>query len=349
MRENIRYCASSFLMYRFVVDPEYCFSKLYPPAPLTFPIDRTPVRNGEELLEALRLHIEKYTCGKKCALALSGGIDSAILLALAPKGTVAYTFRCIVPGKKVTDEYDAAEAYIRWKRPDIEHKEVPVYWEDFEQYAPLLMRHKGSPTHSIEIQIYKAARLAKEDGCDIMLFGETADCLYGGHSKLLSRDWTREEFIRRWSFLMPDRALKDPEIITAPYDPYVKEDGKVDVPEFLARFESLPSLNFYRNACDTAGMELLAPYAHTFRNTPLDMDRVRRENKYIVREAFYELFPGFSVPEKTPMPRAMNEWLENWTGPDDPLFLPGCTESMNGDEKWLIWALDRYLKMIKEE
>lgn len=343
-----KYCMSSFLMYRATIDKNKCYSSKYIPFFKEFPKDRTPIYTSDELYERLQTIIQERTKGKKCALALSGGIDSAILLKMMPENAVAYTFKCIVPGIEVTDESKTAKKYLQNARPDMEHKIVPIYWEDFEKYAPLIMKHKGEPTHSIEIQIYKAALQAKADGCELLIFGETADCIYGGHSQLLSQDWTFGAFVDRWSFVMPYHALKDPILILDPIQNYEK-DGFIDVPQFLTNFESVPSLNFYMNACALAGIDILAPYAHTIMGDNLDLVRVRRgENKYLVREVFKKIYPDFQIPPKTPMPRPMNEWLKDWEGPKRKEFWPHCTDNMTGDQKWLVYALEMFLNLLEE-
>lgn len=341
------YCMSSFLTYRFTVDRSRCYTEALSPFYVPYPSPRTPIHDSDELLGFLKRSIAEKTAGRKCALALSGGIDSAILLQLVPQNTMVYTFKCVVPGMEVTDETHAAAAYLKYARPELKHCIVPVYWEDYEALMPEILRHKGEPTHSIEVQICKAARQAKKDGCDLFIFGETADCIYGGHSQLLSRDWTIGDFADRWTFVMPYKVLRDYKLIMEPYERYEK-NGYIDVPAFLSDFESEPSLNFYQNACAVAGIELYAPYAHTVMGVPLDLERVRRgENKYLVREVFSRLYPGFAIPAKTPMPRPMNEWFKDWDGPVRPEFWAHCTDGMTGDQKWLVWALERFLDMIE--
>ena len=340
------YCMSSFLMYRIITDENKCFHQDFLPNYKPMPDNRIGIGDSEALFAYLKEAIAKKIAGRKCALALSGGIDSAILLKLMPEGTKAYTFKCTIPGMQVTDESPQAASYIAENGIPMEHHIVPVYWEDMESMSVDLMKQKGAPIHSIEVQIYKAACQAKADGCDLFVFGETADCVYGGHSNLYSRDWKRNDFIKRWSFVDPAKALKNPVIDLRPYDEY-DTDVFVDIPSFLTYFEAPASLNSYRNACQLAGIELYAPYAHTIMNVPLDLERVRRgENKYIVREVFEKLYSGFEVPEKVPMPRPMNEWLSGWAGPKRPEFIPGCTESMTGDQKWLVYSLEKFLNIL---
>lgn len=343
-----KFCASSFLIYRVIVDEEKCFSHEFPFRYEAFPMDRKKIRTSEELFFFLKEQMEINTKGKKCGIALSGGIDSAILLNFMPPNSIAYTFKCIVPGVEVTDESIVAKKYIDYVKPQgMLHKIIPIYWEDMTDLSVLLMRRKGAPIHSIEVQIYKAAMQAKADGCDVFIFGETADCIYGGHSQLLARDWTFGEFVDRWSFVPAYKVLKDSEMILEPYIEYEK-DGYMDVPHFLTYFESRASLNSYINACELAGMDLYAPYAHTIMGTELDLNRVRMgENKYLIREVFRKLYPDFVVPDKTPMPRPMGEWLKNWEGPIRSEFWPHCTDNMTGDQKWLVWILEKFLNLIE--
>ena len=170
MKEDVKYCSSSFLTYRTIIDRNKCFSKKIPPKFFNNPIERKPINNSKELHDALKSEIEKATVNGKAALALSGGIDSAILAKYMPKSSTAYTFQCIVPGKKVTNEVPRAAEYA--KECGLKHKTIKVYWEDFEKYAPILMKNKGAPIHSIEVQIYKAALQAKKDGFETLIFGE---------------------------------------------------------------------------------------------------------------------------------------------------------------------------------
>ena len=341
-----RYCMSSVLMLRTIADHNHTFKEGIDPELFEIDYDRIPIKSSEELEEALRVQTEEATKDGKAALALSGGIDSAILAKFVPKGTVAYTFKCVVPGTPVTDETGPAAKYA--EECGLEHRVVEVYWEDYEKYVPILMKHKGAPMHSIEPQIFKAALTAKNDGFERMIYGETADTNYGGFSGLLSRDWTFGEFVDRYSHVLPYHVLKDPEMILEPYRQYEK-DGYVDVHEFNRNVFYTESMGSYTNACDTAGIELVTPYATTIMDVPLDMDRVRRgENKYMIREIFERLYPDYEVPEKIPMPRPVNEWFKDWKGPTREEFWPNCTENMKGDQKWLVWCLEQFLNMIED-
>ncbi len=243
----------------------------------------------------------------------------------------------------MTNEVPQAAKYA--EECGLEQAVIPIYWEDFENYAPILMRHKGAPIHSIEVQIYKAALQAKADGFERIIFGESADCNYGGQSGLMSKDWTLGEFIDRYSYVKPYKVLKD---YVMPIDPIIRNtrDGYVDAHEFMRTFFLEESMGSYVNACQCADIDLAAPFSNTYLNVPLDYNKVRSgENKYVVREVFSMLYPDFIQPAKLPMPRALNEWLKNWQGPRRPEFWPHCTDNMTGDQKWYVWCLEKFFNL----
>ena len=342
------YCASSFLMYRTLHTVDgccRCFDTKYPPNLWKRNMNRIGIHNSDDLLKYFEKRVRGICNGKKVALALSGGIDSALLAKFMPKGLIAYTFKCIVPGIEVFDETAQARRYA--EECGLEHRIIEVYWDDFEKYAPALMRHKGAPIHSIEVQIYKAALKAKEDGCDAIIFGESSDLNYGGLSGLLSKDWTVGEFINRYAYVKPYEVLKNFRMITAPIVMYEK-DGYVDVHEFDRGFFMDEAMGSYSNACELADIKLYTPYAETYYAEELDINRIRSgENKYIVREAFDTMYRHWYIPDKTPMPRPMNEWFADWKGPIRHEFWPHCTNNMSGDQKWLVWALEKFMNILE--
>lgn len=331
---------SAFLMYRMTKPQEtHTISNFFP--------NRKPINNSFELENYLRKRVnEAASPVGKTALALSGGIDSAILAKFMPKGSVAYTFKCVVPGIQVVDETSAAARYA--KECGLIHKVIEIYWKDFEQYSEVLMIHKGAPIHSIEVQIYKASLQAKEDGIDTLIFGEAADAVYGGLSGLLSKDWKIGEFIQRYSFLLPYIVLKNPQLPIEMFIQWEKE-GLIDPHIFISNVFIQESVASYISATKCAGLKLILPYPETYLAGDIDYTRIRAgENKYLVREVFHRLYPGIDVPPKTPMPRPMNEWFKAWEGPSRPEFWPHCTDDLTGDQKWLVWALEKYLNIPEQ-
>lgn len=340
------YCMSSYLALRTIADHKKSFSADITPVFYDDRFTREPVHSSEELEEKLRIIMHEATKDGKAALALSGGIDSAILAKFMPHGSVAYTFRCVVPGVKTIDESEAAAEYA--KECGLEHRVIDIYWEDFEKYTPKLMKRKGAPLHSIEIQIHKAALQAKQDGFETFIFGESADANYGGLSNILSRDWTVGEFVDRYSYIRPYYVLREPVDIITPFLDFEAE-GMIDVHSFFQKAFFLESMGSYTNACDLAEIGFEAPYGRTFMAEPLDLNRVRHgENKYWIRSIFDHLYPGYEIPVKTPMPRATNEWLKNWRGPTRSEFWPNCVKNMSGDQRWLVYCLEWFLNLLDE-
>ena len=344
MQVDKEFCMSSYLMYRYVYDSEKSFAPNMPCRQVSLDFDRVAVRNRDSLLRALKTIADSACKDGRAALALSGGVDSAVLARLVPKGTKAYTFRCLVPGAEVADEsVDAA----KWAElNELDHEVIDIYWEDIVTATDRCMGHKGAPVHSIEAQIYIAAEKAKKAGKTKFIFGENADIIYGGMDGLLAKDWLYSEFVDRYTYVMPYKVLKEPAF---PLEPYHKMemDGHIDGHDFINIYFRQEALGTYVNACEAAGIEFIGPYSMTYLDAPIDYKRVRSgDTKYIIRELFQELYPDSEPPIKIPMPRPVNEWFSDWKGPVRQEFIPHCTDNMSGDQKWMVWCLERYLNMI---
>jgi len=340
MKTDLNFCMNSYLMYRAIVDHQRCFSDDLKPWFFHNDVARVSVNTSEELDIQLRRKMDEALEHGPVGLMLSGGMDSAILASYIPEGTQTYTLHCVADSG--IDETEAAKRIAEIN--GLKHSVVDIRWDDFEKYSLLLMKQKGCPIHSIEVQIYKAAMQAKMDGIKTLIFGETADIIYGGHSKLLSQDWMLDSFTKRFSFVDVSKVLKHPQIIQDPILPHVREDGTVDVFGFLNDFEYDVSLGFYNNACRLAGMNFFAPYSHTVLGHSLDLERIRSgEGKYVVRELYQKKYSELSIPEKTPLPRPMGEWLKDWNGPFHPEINPDHIQELTGDQKWYVYALNEFL------
>ncbi len=346
MRTDLDFCMNSYLMYRTIVDSNCRFSDTLNPWFYKNSSPRKPISTSEELGEHLQDEIQRVLQKGSAALMLSSGMDSAILASYLPEGTQTYTLHCKADNS--IDETAAARNYAEIN--GLKNTVIEINWSDYENYSLPLMRQKGYPIHSIEVQVYKAALQAKKDGIKTLIFGETADIIYGGHSKLLSKDWNLDEFTERFSFVDVTKVLKNPQIIREPILPHLNSDGNVDVFGFLNAFEYDVSLGFYNNACRLGNIEFFSPYASSVLGIPLDISRIRRgEGKYIIRELFCKIYPGLPVPEKTPLPRPMAEWLKDWTGPLHNELISDNIPGMTGDQKWYIYALNRFLTELVGE
>ena len=200
---------SSFLALRYTEKPEIDFTeKLHYRHP-EMPSDdgRILVHTAEDIDAALHSQIdEKLKEGKKTGILLSGGMDSAILSSYLP-GIDAYTFR-FLGGKYQQDELHRAETIAEKNGMKLHY--VDIDWNTVTENLTPLMISKGGPVHSIEPQICQGAKQAKNDGVELMIIGDASDYIFGGMHKLLSKDWTFEEFYHRYIYVDPFDVLKKP-------------------------------------------------------------------------------------------------------------------------------------------
>lgn len=345
------YAMNSFLTYRSIVKSGICFSREYPVK--KYPIyslkERKKVYGVEDTFNEIKAYIDSIYSdnSRKVALMLSGGIDSAILAALVPEGTKAYTFKTL--SSNSVDDVVYAKKYA--KKFKLDHEIINVTWEDYDYSIDDLMLLKGAPIHSIEPQIYKAAKIANEEGYSTLLFGENADIVFGGFNGLLSKDWSSEEFFNRYSFVPSQNVLKSPQNIIDPIYSYTNSKDEVNVHDFLNDIFYKESNNSYFNACTLADIEFTTPFSRLVLGSELDLEKVRSgQNKYILREIFAKLYPEFENRKKIPMPRAVDQWFKNWSGPKRVEFLENIDLNLfTGDQKWMIYCLERFLNLIDEK
>ncbi len=212
------------------------------------------------------------------------------------------------------------------------------------------MLAKGAPVHSIEPQIYAAAMQAKADGITKMIIGESSDLVFGGMDGLLSKDWTFDEFVKRYTFTPPEDVLKEPVSMNYLYEKF-RKGNMIDFERFLDEVFSVESSGSYYNAFTLAGLDYLDPYSKLKMKQPLDLARVRNgESKYLIRELFKMKYPEIPVPEKVPMPRPVDEYFKNWKGPTRPEFKQNIDMSkFTGNQKWQIYCLERFLNLIEKQ
>ena len=191
------FCISSYLAFRYVATADVPWKPGFCPA---FPIipegRKVGVTSADEILASLR-SIMAERVNDATGILLSGGIDSAILAALLPPSRKAFTIRFVADG--AVDESIRAGEYA--KLAGLEHHVVDVTWSDYQAYSDLLMRNKKSPLHAVEVGLYKTGLIAQSHGVTRLVLGNGADSTFGGLDKLLSRDWTFEDFIKRYAFI----------------------------------------------------------------------------------------------------------------------------------------------------
>jgi len=341
------FCCSSYLAFRYVADPTQSWIKgVRPVFPHLDVSMQTEVGTADEILIALRNIVSQIIGNGKIAIFLSSGIDSAILAALLPKTTLAYTIDFEAPGFRKESERAALYA----KANNLEHRAVRVTWRDYLENEERLMIHKESPLHPVEPALYKASLIAKEDGVEKVVIGNGADSTFGGLDKLLSKDWTFDEFVERYTFVKPQHVLKESVDVRNIYEPYRKATRYIDVQGFLKVVHGLGIVQAFNNAIGLAGLEILQPYENLKLRGSLDIEKIRKGMpKYLLREVFSILYPHLTPPPKVAFARPMEAWLETYSGPLSDLFRKDIhIESYTGEQKFIIRSLDEFIRCLRE-
>ena len=337
------YCMSAFLRFRIIPDCTNAWTDKVQPIKYTVNNDQTiPVKTVEDVENTIK-QVLNEKIDKQTGIMLSGGIDSAILASYMPKGTKAYTMKCVA--ENAINEVETAQTFA--DKYGLDLKVVEITWDDMKNSSKILLKNSKQPCHSIEPMIYRVCEEAKKDGINKLVCGESADCRFGGLDGLLSKDWTFDEFVNRYQFLDPNLVLKHPKDILAPFMPYKKDDG-IDVYSFLNNY-NIPekSLHGYLNPAYMNNIELILPYVLMKLDIPLDIQRVRNgESKYLLRELFKRRYPDFTANKKLPMPRAVGIWLKDWKGPQHPEFREFDINELKPDQKWLVYILEQFLIML---
>lgn len=338
------FCMSSYLAFRFIEDDDKNFYQHlahHNLKPNTPPPAKTPVKSAKDIDAALTKTFSKLK-GEKLGLLLSGGMDSAILAAYMP-GADAFTFR-FLGGKFQKDELSRAKYYADKYHLNLHY--VDIDWHTVENYLDCVMKTKNAPVHSIEPQLLQAALQAKALGVTKIVIGNDADSVFGGMDQLLSKDWTFEEFKQRYTFLDPKEVLVNPVDMTYLYERY-RKGNNIDFQKFIKDVGDVESDSSYDNAFKTAQMDYLDPYTNLTLAEPLDLKRIRNgESKYLIRELFKMKYPDYPVPEKIPMPRPVDQYFKDWTGPKRPEFKQNLDmHKFTGNQKWQMYCLERFLNL----
>lgn len=281
---------------------------------------------------------EKYD---NIGILLSGGMDSAILASYLKPGSHAYTF--VAQGTKVFNADEERAAHY-CKKFGLHHHLVDISFDDYKEYTPIVMKTKCAPVHSIEPQIYKAALMAKADGVQMIVVGESADLIFGGMDQLISKDWLLDDFAKRYTFLDPQLVLENPADVSELYERF-RQGEHIDFLSFMDNVFSIESSSSYMNAFATAVLPYYDPYARLVMRDPLDLHRVRNgEPKYLVRDLYAMKYPEVPIPDKIPMPRPVDMIFKDWAGPQRKEFRKDIPmDKLTGNQKWQLWCAEQFL------
>ena len=348
MNIDKNFCMSSYLAFRYIEreDKDFFEGMHHKNIDVIPDEEKTIVSTPDEIGAAIKRQLDSVCAGKKVGVLLSGGMDSAIVASYVP-GAEAYTFR-FLGGDFQKEELARAEYFAKYYKLNLHY--VDITWNTVERHVDAVMAAKCAPVHSIEPQILQAALQAKNDGVEITLVGESSDLVFGGMDGLLAKDWSFDEFIKRYTFLKPEDALAEPVSMLYLYERY-RKGNHIDFLSFLDNVFSIESSSSYYNAFGVAGMPYYDPYARQKMAMPLDLPRVRHgEPKYLVRALMAMRYPEIPVPNKNPMPRPVDKYFANWAGPSRKEFKSGLEMStFTGNQKWQLWCLERFLNKYDKE
>ncbi|MGL4388812.1 MAG: hypothetical protein ACRCTJ_05420 [Brevinema sp.] len=160
-------------------------------------------------------------------------------------------------------------------------------WDDYLELTPKLVEYAGMPVHSIEIMLYEACLYAKKSGIDQIFIGNSADPIFGGFDGLLKNEWSFDDFVQRYMFLDPQKALKNFSSVSHIFELYRINDIYIDHLGFIQNIYAQESETSYMHAFDLAGMKMYDLYIDMTMSEPLDLNRIRNgESKYLIRELF---------------------------------------------------------------
>ena len=337
------YCMSSYLSLRYVEDEDkQFFDGLHHQVYKRKPLDRKVfVSDALDIDIALR-NVFRRVSHEKLGMLLSGGMDSSILASYMPEGSDAYTFR-FLGGQYQRDELERAEYYARYYHLHLHY--VDIDWSTVDQCVDKVMEHKGAPVHSIEPQLYAAAQQAKNDGITMLVIGDAADYVFGGMDGLLSRNWSYDQYVKRTIYVNPADVLREPYDMNYLFERYRIGKNSIDYLRFYDEIVTDESYASYENAFEAAEMDFIDPYELLKMAKPLDLGRIRNgDTKYLIRDLFRMKYPETAVPIKQPMPRPVDAYFADWTGPKRKEFRDDIEiNGFSGNQKWLLYCLERFL------
>ena len=332
---------SSFLTFRYLVREDMQWKAGWRPDPYRLDAALQPVLTASDI-DNYMVDFFARCKAKNMGLLLSGGMDSAVVASYLPKSTRCYTIKYEMTNA-MDESAQALEYATHW---GLSCSVVNVGWRDVLKYQEVLMRHQKFPLHPAQIAVYKACLQAKADGMDGIVTGNGADCTFGGFYKLLGRDWTLDEFMRRFTFVDPALALGKSVTFRDVYEQFW--DGRrFETLKFLKRIHSTGLSLAFGKTMECAGVNPIEPFEYLVFDGELNLDRIRGgEEKYLIRELFAKKYGEHAIPRKSPFGRPVDAWLRDWEGPARVEFKRNCAAGLTGDQKWLLYTLEQFLNLI---
>lgn len=307
--------------------------------------EHVPVHGKDDIDAFLKEYIGRLDFSKTGIL-LSGGVDSALVASYCPPGTLAFTIS--YPELREVDEVEQAKKYAQ--RFGLRLIEVPVTFQDVLDLQDDLMLFKKEPLSAIEIAIHKMCLRALDFGLEKLLTGAGADTNFGGLTRIMSREWTKEDFIKGYSFCDPRLVLKPPQNPNLEFfDKYERRDGTYDAIGFMGQQFGKATSKYFCSASRSAGIKLLAPFELMDRRFELNVEDMKNgHEKRVLRDLFAERSGIPSVPRKYPLPRPLEVWKNHFGPIINEEFYPDAYERCpKNEQRWLVYTLDHWLYLYK--
>lgn len=340
MNDSLLKCVSCFLRYRSFPHDISPFTQKK-----RFAIEKSPVKiSNEDDLDIFLKKFFKNIDFNKTGIMLSGGIDSSLLASYMPKGSYAFTIS--YPEMKNKDEVERAKFFA--KSFGLKLIVVEVTFQDVLNFHDELAINKGQPLSSIEIGIYKMCLEAKKYNLTSLITGMGADGVFGGTFNLMSRDWTNNEFVERFTYIKPEIVMRNPVDSMEFYEMYYS-DPYFDMFGFLDDVESEYTVSYFANPSQLSGIKLYAPFESCVRDFELDRNEMLNGNEKKLLRLLFRKRNGFEFSGiKKAFPRPTEYWENFYSDKLDSVFYKDSYSRLsNPEQKWILFTTNRFIELFK--
>lgn len=302
------------------------------------------ISNSNDLDSYLTKYFNDYDFSKT-GIFLSGGIDSVIMASYCPRGMYAFTVR--YPEYREVDEADRAKFFA--DKFGLKLIVVDVTFDDVLRIHDKLSVFKKRPLSSIEIGLFAMCEEAKKRGLKNIITGMGGDGLCGGFFNLLSKKWTNDEFVKRFTYLEPSIVLKKYDNCLEFFEKHFGEPY-FDMMGFLDDVEDSYTLSYFLSSIEFFNLKLVAPYENCVRNFPINVEDLLNGNeKPVLRQLYKKRTNEEFVGRKYPMPRPTKIWQEKYGKiMNDEFYDDAYQRCSNPEQKWIVYTCDRFISLFKQ-
>ena len=307
------------------------------------------VSSGKDAVDELFKFKKMFENKKNIGILISSGIDSATIAKLLPNNS--YAFYATYKEREYDPEINMVKKYCKINNLNLII--VEVSWKDYEENMKYLMKIKKNPIHPCEIPVYMCCKKAIEMGIETILSGWGADTHFGGMTKLLSKDWSFEEFKDRYEYC--PRFDKNNSNLDNTYKKYINDKQKINIQEFLTFNYHIMTIKSFFYIPELVGLIHLPIWGYLGINNDLDIKRIRKgDSKYIIKETFNILYKNDNLPvnEKIPFTRPTDIYMKKYFNQYHYIdYLQKYLEKfpfekLTSQQQWMIYNLNYFIKFI---